>query len=117
MDHEGGQSVLKAVLTEEQAKATAAEFEKEGATVKYTTVRQTEEQHEERIRLNTLHEAASTFPSMACPGCSFFDLNTPGYCGIEDWDRESVQTLLKHKEKAREDLKICPLSKGTQISQ
>jgi len=111
--HEGGLSVFKFVLTDEQAEETTALLEKHGCSVKATTERQTEDQAAERSRLAGAFQDSSVFPCARCPECAWFDpTQVESYCGAESWPRESASSLLEHISKAREDLNLCPLEKG-----
>ena len=52
------------------------------------------------------------FPTVRCPFCAFFDLDTPTMCGLVDWDVSRVDATLKYRERAESDLQECPLKKN-----
>jgi len=114
-EHEGGRSVMRFVLTDEDAEATETLLKNHGCEVEKSTVRQTDEQEKERQELAGVMRDEMVFPSTACLACTFFDPHIEGNCGVTGWAPESVESLLEHRDKAKTDLAECPLEKYLEV--
>lgn len=114
-EHEGGRSVMRFVLTDEDAEATETLLKEHGCSVEKSAPRETAEQKAERQVLAGVMREEMVLPSTACFECTFFDPYIKEHCGVTDWPIESVEALLKHRDKAKTDLYECPLEKYLEV--
>lgn len=107
MEHEGGRSVLKAVLSEEQAQQVLSQFEQHGATVRMN--------QEFQPKTGLPVGDAQEMPCFRCGQCAFLDFETKGFCGASGWSSQKAQALLQSTPSAMEDLRECPLKRGDHL--
>lgn len=107
--HDGQRSILRALITDEQAPEVEERIRSYGATVMTNSPREDDQAKEERRNLLNLSEQENTLPCARCLECSYFDTSLVGLCGAgrgfepgESWD----PVVLKNASK--QDLELCP---------
>jgi len=111
--HNGVLSVFHLMLTEGQAVQVEKVCQSQQCdVVSRPAAGQTEEQHEERLRLLGVGQEEKVWPSASCPECFWFDPLTHNPCGYQSWNPVGVETSLAEHEKARKDVESCPMGVG-----
>ena len=116
MRHDGRQSILKCLCTEEQARELEEKMKSFGCGVEANCPRETSEQREERAQLLALMGDGRSFPCEKCPECAWFDPFIEGLCGAgfssklrtPSWEDEVIEERLSD-DKFRADWDACPL--------
>jgi hypothetical protein len=115
--HDGKQSLLKCLCTQDQAEDLETEMRSHGCTVKSNLPHETEEQREQREHILHVLGDSDSFPCVRCPECAWFDPFTEGLCGAGmssrdrgfSWEGEVIQERLTDL-KFLADWKDCPLN-------
>lgn len=113
MAHDGRQSILRCLCTDEQATELVTEMESHGCKVSSHSAQETPEQTAERKNIMQVLGGDRPFPCTRCPECAWFDPHLDSLCGAgfakgNGWDDDAVTGSMSN-EKFKGDFEECPL--------
>jgi hypothetical protein len=118
MRHDGpGESILRALCTDEQARELESMMITYGGRVTAHGERETPEQTAERRNTLSLLGGERVFPCIKCPECAWFNPHLESLCGAgiapggEGWEDAVISTAME-MPKHRSDFEQCPLREG-----
>ena len=114
LDHQGGETLWKALFTPSEMDAAEAYLTGQGLTVQRMRQGRQEirDSQPEAVHftaaLSDFDPTQIVYRAPECPLCYYFQPQSRNQCGVEDWPPESVKAS-RNVAKAVEDLARCPV--------
>lgn len=112
LEHDGGYTLWKSVLTGVQMKALGDLLVSKGARVAVHCQQETEDLKQQR-EINLGMTEDFSWQCDQCPFCFFYTPATENACGLDDWNPAQLEAARKI-EKAVKDEASCPLREERQ---
>lgn len=114
LNHTGGETVWKALLTEAEVAEVEAYLQSRNLTLERLRQSREDIRQTSPFTVSSLAETEGVYKTVGCPLCFFFHPQGENQCGVRDWPPESVKASLSHP-KCIADLDACTLQRGSEI--